>query len=50
MPRVGYGSTNQVFERAKTIHALNSATTVIGNLYNLHALCIVQVWLTMMRM
>jgi hypothetical protein len=33
MPRVGFESTIPVFERAKTVHALNRATTVIGGVY-----------------
>jgi hypothetical protein len=39
MPRVGFESTISVFERAKTIHALDPAATVIGlpssSIYNL---------------
>jgi hypothetical protein len=31
MPRVGFEPTIPVFERAKTVHALDSAATVIGN-------------------
>jgi hypothetical protein len=30
MPRVGYEPTIPVFERAKTVHALDRAATVIG--------------------
>jgi hypothetical protein len=30
MPRVGYEHTISAFERANTVHALESATTVIG--------------------
>jgi hypothetical protein len=30
MPRVGFKPTISVFERAKTVHALDSAATVIG--------------------
>jgi hypothetical protein len=30
MPRVGFEPTTPVFERAKTIHALDRASTVIG--------------------
>jgi hypothetical protein len=30
MPRVGFELTTPVFERAKTVHALDRATTVIG--------------------
>jgi hypothetical protein len=30
MPRVGFESTTPVFERAKTVHALDRAATVIG--------------------
>jgi hypothetical protein len=32
MPQVGFEPTIPVFERAKTVHALDRATTVIGNL------------------
>jgi hypothetical protein len=32
MPRVGFESTTPVFERAKTVHALDRAATVIGSL------------------
>jgi hypothetical protein len=31
MPRVGFESTIPVFERAKTVHALDRAATVIGS-------------------
>jgi hypothetical protein len=31
MPQVGFESTIPAFERAKTIHALDRAATVIGN-------------------
>jgi hypothetical protein len=31
MPRVGFGRTIPVFERTKTIHALDRAATVIGS-------------------
>jgi hypothetical protein len=31
MPRVGFEFTIPVFERAKTVHALDRAATVIGN-------------------
>jgi hypothetical protein len=31
MPRVGFESTIPVFERAKTVHALDRAATVIGH-------------------
>jgi hypothetical protein len=31
MPRVGFEPTTPVFERAKTVHALNRSATVIGN-------------------
>jgi hypothetical protein len=31
MPRVGFEPTSQVFERAKAVHALDPAATVIGN-------------------
>jgi hypothetical protein len=31
MPRVGFEPTIPVFERAKTVHALDRATTVIGH-------------------
>jgi hypothetical protein len=30
MPRVGFESTTPVFERAKTVHALDRTATVIG--------------------
>jgi hypothetical protein len=30
MPRVGFEHTIQVFERAKTVHALDRAAIVIG--------------------
>jgi hypothetical protein len=30
MPPVGFKSTIPVFEREKTVHALNSAVTVMG--------------------
>jgi hypothetical protein len=30
MPRVGFESTTTVFKRAKTVHALERAGTVIG--------------------
>jgi hypothetical protein len=30
MPRVGFEPTIQVLERAKTVHALDGAATVIG--------------------
>jgi hypothetical protein len=30
MPRVGFERTTPVFERAKTVHALDRAATVIG--------------------
>jgi hypothetical protein len=30
MPRVGFEPTIPAFERAKTVHALDSAVTVIG--------------------
>jgi hypothetical protein len=32
MPRVGFEPTTPLFERAKTLHALDRAATVIGNL------------------
>jgi hypothetical protein len=31
MPRVGFESTIPVFERAKTVHALDGAATLIGS-------------------
>jgi hypothetical protein len=31
MPRVGFEPTIPVFEREKTVHALDRAVTVIGN-------------------
>jgi hypothetical protein len=33
MPRVGFEPTIPVFERAKTVHALDRATTGIGTLF-----------------
>jgi hypothetical protein len=33
MPQVGFEPTISVFERAKTVHALDSAATVIGQLH-----------------
>jgi hypothetical protein len=33
MPWVGFELTIPVFERAKTVHALDSAATVIGKQY-----------------
>jgi hypothetical protein len=33
MPRVGFESTNPVFEQAKTVHALDGAAIVTGK-YN----------------
>jgi hypothetical protein len=30
MPRVGFEPTTRVFERAKTVHALDHAVSVIG--------------------
>jgi hypothetical protein len=33
MPRVGFDPTIPVFERAKTVRALDSAATVIGEAY-----------------
>jgi hypothetical protein len=33
MPRVGLEPTIPVFERAKTVHALDSAATVIGDFF-----------------
>jgi hypothetical protein len=33
MPRVGFEPTIPVFERAKTVHALGRAATVIGIAY-----------------
>jgi hypothetical protein len=35
MPQVGYEPTTSVFERAKTVHALNRAPNVIGILFTL---------------
>jgi hypothetical protein len=32
MPRVGFEITSSVFERAKTVHALDRAACVIGKL------------------
>jgi hypothetical protein len=34
MPRVGFESTTPVFERAKTVHVLDRAATVIGKAKN----------------
>jgi hypothetical protein len=34
MPRVEFESTNPVFERAKTVHVLDRAATVIGKTKN----------------
>jgi hypothetical protein len=36
MPRVGFESTNPVFERVKTVHALDSAATVISTIGPYH--------------
>jgi hypothetical protein len=33
MPRVGFEPTIPMFERAKTVHALDRAVTVIGSQY-----------------
>jgi hypothetical protein len=33
MPRVGFEPTIQVFERAKTVHALDRAVTLIGSYF-----------------
>jgi hypothetical protein len=33
MPRVGFEPMTPVFERAKTVHMLDRAATMIGNLY-----------------
>jgi hypothetical protein len=38
MPRVGFGPTIPVFERATTVHALDRAATVIGD-ENTHWWC-----------
>jgi hypothetical protein len=35
MPQVGFEPATPVFERAKTVHALDLATAVIGNLVTL---------------
>jgi hypothetical protein len=35
MPQVGFERTIPVFERAKTVHALDRAATVIGQKYNI---------------
>jgi hypothetical protein len=35
MPQVRFEPTITVFERAKTVHALDRAATVIGTYYNL---------------
>jgi hypothetical protein len=34
IPQMGFEPTIPVFERAKTIHALDRATNVVGNLYH----------------
>jgi hypothetical protein len=34
MPRVGFEPTIPAFERAKTVHVLDCAATVIGSSYN----------------
>jgi hypothetical protein len=46
MPRVGFEPTIPVFERAKTVHALDRASTVIGKggatskkINNIHEMC-----------
>jgi hypothetical protein len=36
MPRVGFEPTTPVFERAKTVHALDRAPTVTGSLVHCH--------------
>jgi hypothetical protein len=38
MLRVGYELTIPMFERAKTVHALDGAATLIGTFYHLHIL------------
>jgi hypothetical protein len=38
MPRVGFEPTIPVFEQAKTVHALDRATTVIGSMLNYMAM------------
>jgi hypothetical protein len=40
MPRVGFEPTIPAFERAKTVHALDRAATVIGNWQNGEAVMI----------
>jgi hypothetical protein len=35
MPQLGFEPTTPVFERAKTIHALDLTATVIGLLYSI---------------
>jgi hypothetical protein len=46
MPRVGFETTNPVFERAKTVHASDRAATVIGPLlterYNFLLFCYIK--------
>jgi hypothetical protein len=37
MPQVGFESTIPVFERAKTVHALDRAATVIDNQYKMRS-------------
>jgi hypothetical protein len=34
MPRVGFESMTEVFERAKTVHELDRAAIVIGQMHN----------------
>jgi hypothetical protein len=34
MPRVGFEPTIPVFERAKTVHALDRAVTVVGSMFS----------------
>jgi hypothetical protein len=36
MPQVGFESTIAVFERGKTVHALDGAATVIGKKMYMH--------------
>jgi hypothetical protein len=37
MPRLGFEATIPAFERAKTVHALGRAASVIGSTTTLHA-------------
>jgi hypothetical protein len=41
MPRVGIESTISAFERAKTVHALERAATVVGTCFSMYTLYII---------